>query len=118
MTRRPVRFRFPDYFRGGLPCPAFIAEYPFEMVELPCDSCNRRGLLRKARLIEQHGADCGVARMRESSFTSRLFGWGNSGGFVVARRGFLCFHSKVEPVLSHLQHASAVETKRHPFGNL
>jgi hypothetical protein len=41
-------------------------EYPFEMVELACDSCNRRGRLRKSRLTEQHGADYGVARLRET----------------------------------------------------
>jgi hypothetical protein len=30
------------------------------------DSCNHRGRLRKSRLTEQHGADYGVARLRET----------------------------------------------------
>jgi hypothetical protein len=37
-----------------------LSEYPFDWIELACDRCNRRGRLRKARLIEQYGADYGV----------------------------------------------------------
>jgi hypothetical protein len=43
-----------------------LSEYPFEMVELACEACERRGRLRKARLIEQYGPDYGVARLRET----------------------------------------------------
>ena len=43
-----------------------LSEYPFDWIELACDGCERRGRLRKARLIEQYGADYGVARLRET----------------------------------------------------
>jgi hypothetical protein len=43
-----------------------LSEYPFEMIELACEACERRRRLRKARLIEQYGANCGVARLRET----------------------------------------------------
>ncbi len=42
-----------------------LAEYPFDMVELACEKCGRHGKLREARLIKEHGADLGVARLRE-----------------------------------------------------
>jgi hypothetical protein len=42
-----------------------LSEYPFNWIELACDRCNRRGRLRKAGLVKLHGADCGVARLRE-----------------------------------------------------
>jgi hypothetical protein len=42
-----------------------LAEYPFEMVELACEKCGRHGKLRKVRLIQEHGADFCVARLRE-----------------------------------------------------
>jgi hypothetical protein len=41
-----------------------LCEYQFEMIELAYETCGRR--LQKARLIEQHGGDCGVARLRKS----------------------------------------------------
>jgi hypothetical protein len=43
-----------------------LAEYPFDWIELACEACQRRGRLRKARLVEQYGADYGVARLRET----------------------------------------------------
>jgi hypothetical protein len=42
-----------------------LSEYPFKMVELACEACERRGRLRKARLIQEHGPDMGVAQLRE-----------------------------------------------------
>jgi hypothetical protein len=42
-----------------------LSEYPFDWIELACDRCNRRGRLRKAGLVKVHGAECGVARLRE-----------------------------------------------------
>jgi hypothetical protein len=35
-----------------------------EWLEIACEACDRRGRLRKARLIEQFGPDYGVARSR------------------------------------------------------
>jgi hypothetical protein len=37
-----------------------LSEYPFALVELACEACERRGRLRTARLVEQYGADYGV----------------------------------------------------------
>ena len=34
------------------------------MLEIACDRCERRGRLRVARLIEQHGADMGLPQLR------------------------------------------------------
>jgi hypothetical protein len=35
---------------------------PFDWVELACEKCGRRrGRIRKARLIQQYGAECGDA---------------------------------------------------------
>ncbi len=31
-----------------------------------CEACELRGRLRKTRLIEQYGADYGIARLRET----------------------------------------------------
>jgi hypothetical protein len=42
-----------------------FSEYPFEWIELACEACDRRGRLRKARLIQERGPDMGVARLRE-----------------------------------------------------
>jgi hypothetical protein len=46
-----------------------LSEYPFEWIERACEACERRGRLRKARLIKQYGADYGVARLRETLIT-------------------------------------------------
>jgi hypothetical protein len=43
-----------------------LSEYPFEVIELACEACDRRGRLRKARLVEQYGDNYGVARLRET----------------------------------------------------
>ncbi len=43
-----------------------LAEYPFDWIELACEKCDRHGKLRKARLIQEHGPDIGVARLRET----------------------------------------------------
>jgi hypothetical protein len=37
------------------------SEYPFDWIELACEVCERRGRLRKARLVEKYGADYGAA---------------------------------------------------------
>jgi hypothetical protein len=43
-----------------------LSEYRFEVIELACEACDRRGRLRKARLVEQYGDNYGVARLRET----------------------------------------------------
>jgi hypothetical protein len=48
-----------------------LSEYPFEMVELACEACERRGRLRKARLIQEHGPDMGIARLRDTLIRCR-----------------------------------------------
>jgi hypothetical protein len=51
----------------GVPGLTFtLSEYPFDWIELACEKCERRGRLRKARLIEQYGPDYGVAGLRET----------------------------------------------------
>jgi hypothetical protein len=39
-----------------------LSEYPFDWIELACEACERRGRLRKARLIEQYGSQSTESR--------------------------------------------------------
>ena len=34
-----------------------LADYPHEMVRVTCSKCDRRGQLRKSRLVSEHGAE-------------------------------------------------------------
>jgi hypothetical protein len=43
-----------------------LSDYLFETIELASEACERRGRLRKARLLEEYGADYGVAQLRET----------------------------------------------------
>jgi hypothetical protein len=63
-----------------------LSEYPFDVIEVACAKCARRGRLRKERLIKQYGADYGVARLREDFIKDcpRFGNWHDQcGGYYV-----------------------------------
>lgn len=42
-----------------------LSEYPGDLVRLTCEKCGRAGQYRKAKLIEQFGADMRLPDLRE-----------------------------------------------------
>ncbi len=41
-----------------------LSEYPFDLVRLACEKCDRTGSYRKSRLIERYGAEIQLPDLR------------------------------------------------------